>query len=124
MKSRLNDNGRMAGPFCSGCGERLRRGAKFCDRCGRSVDASQGALGGDMYRSTTLVVGQQRIIGALGMAMVGIFMIIVSFVFPAPEGFMGDGARTFKTLALLMGLFVLALSAIAYVVSKRHADEH
>ena len=77
-----------------------------------------------MYRSTTLVVGQQRIIGALGMAMVGIFMIIVSFVIPSPEGFMGDGSRTFKTLALLMGLFVLALSAIAYMVSKRHAEQN
>ena len=123
MMSWRGDNGRMAGPFCSGCSERLRRGAKFCDRCGRPVDASQGVLRGEMYRSTSLVVGQQRIIGALGMTMMGILMILVGAVIPAPEGFMGDGARAFKSIATIMGLVVLAFSAVIYFASKKHAEQ-
>lgn len=113
----------MAGPFCSGCGERLRHGAKFCDRCGRSVDAgTQGALGGEMYRSTSLAIGQGRIMGVLGMAMVGVLMILMGVLVPVPEGPMGEPGRIFSTISTIMGAVVLAFSVLIYLASKRHAE--
>lgn len=113
----------MAGPFCSGCGEKLRPEARFCDRCGRSVDgAAHGALGGEMYRSTSLVVGQQRVAGALGMAMVGILIIIMGAAVPVPDGFLGGPGRTFSTISTIMGSVVLAFSVLIYLASKRQAE--
>lgn len=112
----------MAGPFCRGCGEKLRQGARFCDRCGRPVDGeTHGALGGEMYRSTSLVVGQRRVAGALGMAMVGILMIIMGAAVPVPDGFLGGPGRTFSTISMIIGSIVLAFSVLIYLASKRQA---
>ena len=114
----------MAGPFCSGCGERLRRGARFCDRCGLSTVADgQGVLGGEMYRSTSMAVGQGRIMGALGMAMVGVIMILMGLMFPMPEGPFGETGRAFSTMITIMGLVVLAFSVLIYTIGKRHAEK-
>lgn len=76
-----------------------------------------------MYRSTSMVVGQGRIMGVLGMAMVGIIMVLMGVLVPVPEGPLGEPGRIFGTLITIMGLVVLAFSVLIYTIGKRHAEK-
>lgn len=84
--------------------------------------AANGVLGGEVYHSTSLVVGQQRVIGVLGMFMVGIIMIVIGAAVPTMDGPLGDPGRAFRTISMIMGSVVMAFSVLIYLVSKRHAE--
>ncbi len=115
------------GSFCSGCGERLRDGARFCDRCGRPVDSGPSATpfaGGDIYRSTRLVVGQQRVMVSLGFAMMGVLMIVVGLLMPSLFSPFVASPTAFRIIPIAMGIVLIAFSAISYFISRRNAEQH
>jgi len=123
--------------YCSNCGNQLREEAKFCDKCGGSVDKGTGSSlasndynihAEDMVRSTKIYVSQQRLYMVLGAIFVGLFLLIIAAVAPPmpnindPWGPAND--YTFNTIAALMGLGSIVFGIVFYLLGSESQEKY
>ena len=114
-------------PYCRECGNELRAGAEFCDRCGAAVDGAQptvtAAPSTEIYRSTRLYVAQQRLIASILLVGVGIVALVMAAAVPPmpPSFFNSSPDYTFNTIATVMGLVMIGIGIAIYFLGGASA---
>jgi len=119
---RKTRGGRMG--YCSKCGNELREGAAYCDRCGTSAISPSYAdnsnlRGGDIYRSAGLIVSQQRLILSMMFGGMGVLFLVMSAVVQPMPGMFGQPSdSTFNTITLAMGLVLILIGIGIFVLGR------
>ena len=80
----------------------------------------------EVFRSTRLVVSQQRLYASLGMIFMGILVTCIALSMPpmssTPFGPADD--YSMRNIALLMGLGFIGFGALVYFLSRVDEESH
>ena len=92
----------------------------------KEAEESRVSVDAEVFRSTRLVVSQQRLYASLGMIFMGILVTCIALSMPpmssTPFGPADD--YSMRNIALLMGLGFIGFGALVYFLSRVDEESH